>query len=634
MARQSKGNPLEWGIIAILGCVILLGPLLFGAAYPSGFLLLVALVSLALGLWLVLILTQKRYRLLWPPICWAVLAFMLLALWQYRFAGVSYSAEQELLRIFLYGAVFLLAVNFLHGQEVTQFLSLLLVFLGMLIASYALFQYITHSNTVWQVSKPLQYANRGSGTYICPNHLAGFLEMVLPLGLAYLFAGRLNATFKVFLGYACLVIMAGIGVTMSRGGWLATGISIVTFLLMLLGHRKYRIQAAVALLCLLLGGYFVVDRSEGLKERLNQTLRRDQTQSLTVRPLIWQSSIDMWKDHKWTGVGPGQFDHAFQHYRHPEIQERPGWVHNDFLHLLVEYGIIGGVVLFLGLLLLLNGAWKTRKYVLREGRDFGKNRHSNRAAFVLGGSVSLIAIGVHSFFDFNLYIPANGILAVTLAGVLVSHLRFTTEGYWWKSWWPNRLVTGSIVLLLIGFLIMPLSSRYQEMRLLQRAAVAPAFSTDRLEALVDAVAVRPDNYESSYRIGEILLGKGRQFQPGYQEHLEVAIQWFEKSLEGWSAYSYPYTMIGRCLDSLGRNEEATVYYDRAISLDPKNYFVVAYKGLHEVDRGDLSAAHDYFEQSWNLRWYGNFIALHHLRILKQRLGLPPLENPVTGEPYL
>ena len=55
MARQSKGNSLEWGIIAILGCVILLGPLLFGAAYPSGFLLLVSLVSLALERWLVLI---------------------------------------------------------------------------------------------------------------------------------------------------------------------------------------------------------------------------------------------------------------------------------------------------------------------------------------------------------------------------------------------------------------------------------------------------------------------------------------------------------------------------------------------------------------------------------------------------
>ena len=34
---------------------------------------------------------------------------------------------------------------------------------------------------------------------------------------------------------------------------------------------------------------------------------------------------------------------------------------------------------------------------------------------------SLIAIGVHSVVDFNLYVPANGLLAVCLAGILVSH---------------------------------------------------------------------------------------------------------------------------------------------------------------------------------------------------------------------
>ena len=103
---------------------------------------------------------------------------------------------------------------------------------------------LTHSDAVWHLTKPSQYGNRATGTYFCPNHLAGFLEMVLPLGLAYLFAGRLNATFKVFLGYACLVISVGIGLTLSRGGVLATGVSVLVFLFWLLGHRKYRAQAS------------------------------------------------------------------------------------------------------------------------------------------------------------------------------------------------------------------------------------------------------------------------------------------------------------------------------------------------------------------------------------------------------
>ncbi|MBT5926991.1 MAG: hypothetical protein HOH33_10265 [Verrucomicrobia bacterium] len=633
MPRHKNDSPIEWGIISILGIILCLGPLLFGGAYTFGFLLLTSLTVVALGLWLILILSGKKYRLLWPPVCWVVLGFLIFGLWEYRFAGVPYSAEYEIMRIFLYGAIFLLAVNFLHGQETTQILSLILVFVGMILASYALFQYITHSDKVWHMTKPAQYMGRGSGSYICPNHLAGFLEMVLPLGLAYLFAGRLNTTFKVFLGYACLVIMAGIGVTMSRGGWLATGISIMAFLVMLLGHRKYRIQAGAALLCFLMGGFLVFDRSEGLKERLNQTLQRDTSTPVSVRSIIWKSTLDMWEDHQWTGVGPGQFDYTFQHYRHPEVQERPGWVHNDYLHLLVEYGIIGLGIFGVGFILLAAGAWKTRKYVLREARDFGKNRHSNRAAFVLGSTISLLAISVHSIFDFNMYIPANGILAVALAGILVSHLRFATERYWWRPNVTNRLIASVMVLGLAFFLISPILARFQEDRLLQIAKEAEPFSSDRMNALVEAAQIEPTNFETPYQVGEMLMQLGLQFEPGYEEQLEVAIQWFEKSLESWPEYTYPYAMIGRCLDSLGRIEEGTPYFEKALSLDPKNVFVVAYMGLHELNRGDLKTAHDYFEQSWNLRWYGNFLAQKHLIILKKHLGLPPLLDPITGDPY-
>jgi hypothetical protein len=69
----------------------------------------------------------------------------------------------------------------------------------------------------------------------------------------------------------------------------------------------------------------------------------------------------------------------------------------------------------------------------------------------------------------------------------------------------------------------------------------------------------------------------------------------------------------------------------AASLEPQSSFVWAYWGLHEIEKGDLEEAHDKFEKSWEIRWYGNHLARDYLRILKQRLGLPPLTNPETGE---
>ena len=60
-----------------------------------------------------------------------------------------------------------------------------LMLVGLAEASFALYQYLTETRQVWLFTRPEVYGHRGSGTYMCPNHLAGFLEMLLPLGLAY-----------------------------------------------------------------------------------------------------------------------------------------------------------------------------------------------------------------------------------------------------------------------------------------------------------------------------------------------------------------------------------------------------------------------------------------------------------------
>src|SRR5207302_1333669 len=101
---------------------------------------------------------------------------------------------------------------------------------------------------VWNFIKP--YPHRGSGTYISPNHLAGFLEMLLPLGLAYAMAGRQKHLTKILLGYASLVIITGIGVTVSRGSWVASAAALLALLGLLALRRNHRIQALAMLILL------------------------------------------------------------------------------------------------------------------------------------------------------------------------------------------------------------------------------------------------------------------------------------------------------------------------------------------------------------------------------------------------
>ena len=67
--------------------------------------------------------------------------------------------------------------------------------------------------------------------------------MVLPIALAYTITGRYKPLTKVGLGYAAVVILAGIGVTLSRGGYLAAGVSLMVFFVILLWNRDFRIPA-------------------------------------------------------------------------------------------------------------------------------------------------------------------------------------------------------------------------------------------------------------------------------------------------------------------------------------------------------------------------------------------------------
>ncbi len=90
---------------------LVFAPLAFGAVYPWTFLVVQALVTGVVVLWAVRLWGGHKPKLLWPPLAWAVTAFVLYAVARYFTADIEYVARLELIRILLYAFLFLAVIN-------------------------------------------------------------------------------------------------------------------------------------------------------------------------------------------------------------------------------------------------------------------------------------------------------------------------------------------------------------------------------------------------------------------------------------------------------------------------------------------------------------------------------------------
>jgi O-antigen ligase len=589
------------------------------------FAIIQVLTLAVMGLWVARLWLAPRTRLLWPPICWAVLVFGIYAVVRYRVADVEYLARLEMLHVLVYVCLFLAILNNLHRQETIQLITFVLLFLAMAISFYAIYQFLTGSNRVWNFIKP--YPHRGSGTYINPNHLGGFLEMLLPLGLAFTLTARLKPVTKVILGYVSLALLAGIGVSVSKGSWISTGLALALFFGVLFFQRRYRMPALVLAVLLAGGCLFMFPRSIFFRMRLKQMFTESGNVNDELRYSAWRPAVQMWQDYPWWGVGPGHFNARFRAYRPEAIQLSPEYTHNDYLNTLADYGAVGTALVVTAWGLFGLSVAKTWSSVRLSSGDLGRRTGSNKFAFVFGASIGLFAILLHSVVDFNMHIPANAIVALTLMALVTSHLRFATESYWFRS---RLLLKAAItVLILAGFWYLGSQAWRQasEFVWLSRAADAPGFSLAKIRLLSRAFAIEPMNSDTAYDIGEAYRRQSQEGGQHYQGQEGVnyfnlaqrAMEWFSRSsdLNKWD--SRPYAGYGWCLDWLDRQAESGPYFWHAEELDPNNYYNLNSIGLHYVQLGDYAAAKPWFERSLRLSSTDNPIAQNYVALCVARL---------------
>ncbi|MBW2605455.1 MAG: O-antigen ligase family protein [Deltaproteobacteria bacterium] len=324
-----------------------------------------------------------------------------------------------LLGLFLFFLVF--RKNFTSDRNL-KILILILLAVAFLEAIYGLIQALVPSLGVLWIDYIKAYLGDARGTYINRNHFAGFMEMMLPLGLAYTLAmgnwqkkisfkaliSSDRPNFQFFLSIGLIVMALALLLSKSRAGIFGGVLGFLTFALLMRSSSGELPRSFWVIISVIVGMVSFYSLKIGIDPVLERFLRIGKE---TTRLDIWRDSMAMVKDHP-LGIGLAAFKRVFPVYNVSNFSDaRFIYLHNDYLQLLVEAGWIGFTALVGGFyIFLVKSVFKIRRMRLQ----------SDPLRFFLsvGALSGLVSIAFHSFFDFNLHMPANCVYFVMLMGIV------------------------------------------------------------------------------------------------------------------------------------------------------------------------------------------------------------------------
>jgi O-antigen ligase len=336
-----------------------------------------------------------------PPL--AALSFIVLGQWFFRWTASPYNTRIELLLLLADLMVLFLAVQaFRTLEDWRGFVWFGMVF-GFLVSLFAILQHLTSNGKLYWF-REMRSGGLPFGPYVNRNHFAGFAELVLPLALVPLVLGRVRRERWPVVGLFAVLPIGALFLAASRGGIVSFGAELSVLALVMIQRREMGKQlfagGAVLLVALLLVSWLGVGQ---ILQRLSsvQLLEVSSGKRASMRRDTWRIFLD----HPFVGTGLGTLQLVYPPYESLYDGKIVNHTHNDYLEVLAETGLLGGICCawFLGVLLVQS---------LERLRQFN---NSFRGALQLSGFVACSGFLVHSFVDFNLHIPANALLFFLMA---------------------------------------------------------------------------------------------------------------------------------------------------------------------------------------------------------------------------
>ncbi len=381
-----------------------------------------------------------------------------------------YPVRMSIIRWSVYGLFFLGLTQVLNSRKRIEVTIFLILITGCFEALYGLAETYSGSRHILWFKKSA-YAHDVTGTYLNRNHFAGLMEMCLLLAAAYAasFSGRdkkrktisdhkssLRVRSSRFLSgeqrfnkrtlilFSGAVMGVGLVFSASRAGIISAAGAMLCMSLFFIFRKKHRRQGFVILFLFLITAVYAlhigVDYPVGRFKHLDTSLRE--------RARLAQKTVDMFQDYRLTGIGVGNFQYAYPQYQAAEDKKVfIRHAHNDWIQFLAEAGITGFCLLLLGIF-----------YYVYQTIKLWKKR-TDPFAICLGVAplAAMTAMVIHSYFDFNLHIPANCLMLVAIMAIGHSALYLKRHHGQDKTLYRYRIIPlkhkGILVLLLVLGLI-------------------------------------------------------------------------------------------------------------------------------------------------------------------------------------
>jgi O-antigen ligase len=391
--------------------VLLLAPLCFGAVQWWAVFGFEASATLLLVAWAIRQWKMQELYVIPNPIYAPMLAFfgLVLAQWAFGITAYRHATYSRLLLYFAYGMLVFVTTQTLRQSSQIRILAWIICGYGTVVASFAVLQGLSSNGKLYWIWS-LDQNGLIYGPYVNHNHYAGLMEMLSPFPLVLAISRFTDQNRKLAATAVGALMAATIFLSGSRGGMLAFAVQAIA-LAVLMSRRQEKnwkqpavlIAFLVAVIAFLfwIGGSALTHRLASIHTETRQEL------SGGTRLTIDRDSLRMWTKRPLLGWGLGTFPEIYPEFRSFYTSFFVNQAHNDYLQLLVETGLAGfAIVVWFLSLALRRGLGKLQNWT-----------QTYNGVLTAGCLLGILGILVHSFFDFNLQIPANAALFYVLCAI-------------------------------------------------------------------------------------------------------------------------------------------------------------------------------------------------------------------------